>query len=418
MVPEWQQAYVDYKYLKTLIKDISRFKRKTDPHRDGMTTTLHRTFSGQRRHGHGGGCGQSSPSSTVVDIEEGTTASPIQVSTTATHLYETTFFMTEEKGGEYELVFFRRLDDEFNKVEKFYREKVEEVVKEAVVLNKQMDALITFRLKMEEGRAEEMVRLPTHVAVSPAEVAKDTSMKVQAQAHIKVVEEGGSSRAGRSDEDDNSAEEEEDNAIKTSNLSKMKATSLITPIEVLNLVKIYNTKETPRSIIKSVLKVSNHTELKFSRDNLRKIEEKLSCAFVEFHRKLWFLKSYSFLNVLALSKILKKYDKISLRDATESYMTMVDNSCLGSSSEVTRLLDHVRTTFIKHFTNGNRTKGMNILRPKAKRERHRLTFSTAGFLSGCMLSLIVALVAIKRTRNILQDDGQRQYMNTMFPLYR
>ena len=41
-----------------------------------------------------------------------------------------------------------------------------------------------------------------------------------------------------------------------------------------------------------------------------------------------------------------------------------------------RLLDHVETTFIKHFTNGNRTKGMNILQPKAKRERHRLTFST------------------------------------------
>lgn len=167
MVPEWQQAYVDYKYLKTLIKDINRFKRKTNLHHDGMTTTLYRTFSGQI----------SPSSSTVVDIENGRTTSPIQVSTTASHLYETTFYMTEEKGGEYELVFFRRLDDEFNKVEKFYREKVEEVVKEAVMLDKQMDALLAFRLKMVEERAEEMVRLASHVAVSPAELAKDTSSK-------------------------------------------------------------------------------------------------------------------------------------------------------------------------------------------------------------------------------------------------
>ncbi|ESQ33015.1 hypothetical protein EUTSA_v10003709mg [Eutrema salsugineum] len=368
MVPEWLQAYVNYKYLKTLIKDINRFKRKTS-------------------------------SSTVVDMEEGITTAPIQVSSTASDRYETTFLMTEEKGGEYELVFFRRLDDEFNKVEKFYREKVEEVMKEAVMLNKQMDALIAFRFKMEER--------------SPAELIEYTP------PHMEAIEEGGSSRAGRSDEDDNNVEEEiyNDTFLKPANIdmSKMKAASPA-PVKVLGSVKINNTKKTPRSTVKSVLKISNGTELRFSIGNLRKIEEKLSSALVEFHRKLWFLKSYSFLNVLALSKILKKYDKIISRDAAKSYMTMVNNSCLGSSVEVMRLLDHVESTFIKHFTNGNRTKGVNTLRPKVKRERHRLTFST-GFLGGCMFSLIVALVAIIRTRNILQDEGQKQYMNTMFPLY-
>ncbi|XP_024006973.1 phosphate transporter PHO1 homolog 6 [Eutrema salsugineum] len=369
MVPEWLQAYVNYKYLKTLIKDINRFKRKTS-------------------------------SSTVVDMEEGITTAPIQVSSTASDRYETTFLMTEEKGGEYELVFFRRLDDEFNKVEKFYREKVEEVMKEAVMLNKQMDALIAFRFKMEER--------------SPAELIEYTPRK-----GMEAIEEGGSSRAGRSDEDDNNVEEEiyNDTFLKPANIdmSKMKAASPA-PVKVLGSVKINNTKKTPRSTVKSVLKISNGTELRFSIGNLRKIEEKLSSALVEFHRKLWFLKSYSFLNVLALSKILKKYDKIISRDAAKSYMTMVNNSCLGSSVEVMRLLDHVESTFIKHFTNGNRTKGVNTLRPKVKRERHRLTFST-GFLGGCMFSLIVALVAIIRTRNILQDEGQKQYMNTMFPLY-
>ncbi|XP_010514093.1 PREDICTED: phosphate transporter PHO1 homolog 6 [Camelina sativa] len=395
MVSEWQQAYVDYKYLKTLVKDINRFKRKSN------------------RHGGGGGCRQMSPSSTVVEINDGTTTPPIQVNSTASQRYETTFLMTADKGGEYELVFFRRLDDEFNKVEKFYREKVEEVVKEAAVLNKQMDDLISLRCKMEEERTVEMARLASHVVVSQAVIAKNTSI------HMGAVEEGGSSRSGRYDEDDNkNTDEEEDNNIfltPVNDFSKTKA-SRPAPIEVLDDIKINNTKETPWSTTKGVLKVLNQTELKFSRDNLRKIEEKLICAFVEFHRKLWYLKSYSFLNVLALSKMLTKYDKITSRDAAKSYMTMVDKSCLGSSDEVMRLMENIEATFINHFTNGNRTKGMNILRPKPKRERHRLTFST-GFLGGCMFSLIVALVAIIRIRNILQDDGQKQYMNTMFPLY-
>uniref|UniRef100_A0A1J3HH11 Phosphate transporter PHO1-like protein 5 n=1 Tax=Noccaea caerulescens TaxID=107243 RepID=A0A1J3HH11_NOCCA len=220
------------------------------------------------------------------------------------------------------------------------------------------------------------------------------------------------------DDEDEDVEKEEGNVVSdeaAGDVSRLQA-KRPSPIEVLDRVKINHTKETPRSTIKGVLQGSKSSELKFSRDNLRKIEEKLRRAFVEFYHKLRLLKSYSFLNVLAFSKIMKKYDKITSRHATKSYMKMVDNSYLGSSDEVMRLVERVEATFIKHFANANRTKGMNILRPKAKRERHRITFST-GFMGGCVFSLVVALFAIIRTRNILQEEGQQQYMNTMFPLY-
>ncbi|KAJ0256954.1 hypothetical protein HA466_0079070 [Hirschfeldia incana] len=97
-------------------------------------------------------------------------------------------------------------------------------------------------------------------------------------------------------------------------------------------------------------------------------------------------------------------------------MKRVDDSFLGGSDKVTRLTKRVEEDYIKYFADDNRTKGMNILRPKMTRERHRLTFST-GFTAGCVFSLIVALAAIIRTRTILQNDGQDIYMNTMFPLY-
>jgi hypothetical protein len=31
MVPEWQEAYIDYNYLKTLLKEIQRFKQRNRP---------------------------------------------------------------------------------------------------------------------------------------------------------------------------------------------------------------------------------------------------------------------------------------------------------------------------------------------------------------------------------------------------
>jgi hypothetical protein len=43
--------------------------------------------------------------------------------------------------------------------------------------------------------------------------------------------------------------------------------------------------------------------------------------------------------------------------------------------QLTRLMERVELTFIKHFANGNHRKGMDTLRPKARRERHRISFS-------------------------------------------
>ncbi|KFK43650.1 hypothetical protein AALP_AA1G154600 [Arabis alpina] len=437
MVPEWHQAYMDYNFLKTCLKEIIRFKLRTNNahprggsknHQDGQlirNMTLYRTFSGlistPRR--------QRRSSNNHQDLEEGiqltsprSTKGPVLVTKTSSRGCETTFLMAAEEGGEYELVFFRRLDDEFNKVEKFYKEKVEEVLKEAGVLNKQMDALIAFRVKVEnpqgwgrEERTVDITRLASDIATSAAALSASTpagAKSIRSQAHMAAIQEGGSSKAGLIEDDE---EEEDKGSVSDANISKLRARRPA-PIDVLDRVSINNTQETPGSTIKGVLNQSNHSELKFSRQNLRKVEERLRRAFIEFYQKLRLLKSYSFLNVLALSKILKKYDKVTSRDATDPYMKVVDSSYLGSSDEVVRLMERVEATFIKHFANANRTKGMNILRPKAKRERHRITFFT-GFSAGCVFSLIVALIAIIRTRNILQEEGRKQYMITMFPLY-
>jgi len=175
-VPEWQEAYMDYDFLKTLLKEIQRFRLRTKPpatNPGGLKRklTLYRAFSGlTRRNGT-----NYTPSPSSPDLE----LHPILVNSVnldGSQSYRTAFVMPFVPGGEYELVFFRRLDDEFNKVDKFYRSKVEEVLKEVAMLNEQMDALIAFRIKVENpagwyDRVADMTRLASDVAASTAALA-------------------------------------------------------------------------------------------------------------------------------------------------------------------------------------------------------------------------------------------------------
>jgi len=115
---------------------------------------------------------------------------------------------------------------------------------------------------------------------------------------MEAIQEGGSSRAGLMEDDEEDEEEQnETSVVSTGAIDNETTTSRMrgarpSPIDVLDRVKINNTKETPRSTIKGVLKVSKQTELKFSRENLMKVEESLKRAFIEFYQKLRLLKSY------------------------------------------------------------------------------------------------------------------------------
>ncbi|KAK7841429.1 phosphate transporter pho1 like protein 3 [Quercus suber] len=135
MVPEWQEAYTDCNQLKSLLKEIQRFKQRTKPPATpaGLKRmlTLYRAFSGLTQRYN-----QSTSPSLASDDIESQAILVNSVNHGGSQSYQTTFRMSSDEGGEYELVYFRRLDDEFNKVNKFYEAKVEEVMKEAAMLNK------------------------------------------------------------------------------------------------------------------------------------------------------------------------------------------------------------------------------------------------------------------------------------------
>ncbi|KAB2096278.1 hypothetical protein ES319_A01G098200v1 [Gossypium barbadense] len=383
MVPEWQAAYMDYACLKILLKQIQHWKQKTTqpdtPPRLPRALTLYRAFSGliQRQN-------QRLSSFNGEDTENQPILGNFCTGRKGSGKYETTFLMAAEEGGECEQQFFRRLDNELNKVDKFYKSKVKEVMEEAQTLSKQMKALIAFRIKVDKVAAKF-----DHIHPSPRMVGMNV-FNGEAQSNDSIED----------NEKHISLEIEEEN-------SKHMMSSDIASLNILNHVKLNEAIQTHFPTIKQ-------TELNFSKENLKRIEKQQ--AFIEFYHKLRLLKKYSFMNILAFSKIMKKYDKISSRRASRNYMRIVDNSYLGSSDEVTKLMERVEATFIKHFSNSNHGKGMNKLRLKTKKERHRISFCT-GLFVGCTAALILALILIIHARNILDKQGKAQYMENMFPLY-
>ena len=176
MVQEWQEAYMDYNYLKTVLKDILQFKKRNPSTPKASASqgslkrrvSLYRAFSGlTSRH-------RSSPKKNEDEVILVNAVVQQQEEESERH-YKTMFLMSSEMGGEYELVFFRRLDDEFNKVINFYKKKVEAVMEEANELTKQMDVLIALRIKVDdpvmEFNGSDPINISSNGASSPSATA-------------------------------------------------------------------------------------------------------------------------------------------------------------------------------------------------------------------------------------------------------
>ncbi|XP_030501514.2 phosphate transporter PHO1 homolog 10 [Cannabis sativa] len=350
-VAEWTEAYMDYNGLKHILRNMRAYKQNKHP-------AMNRTLSGFYR--------QSSSRYNEEDLEN----QAIEIKTLqrdgSLQLFETVFIGQPEEGTEFEVTFFRKLDEEFYKANNFYKDKVKGMMDEANQLNKQMESLIALRIRVDK----------------------------------RSVKGSNSNRHNQQEQSQSSGSRE-----------KVKVG------EVLEHVKINNDPQSPISTtIKGTLKGSKVEDLSYSKGSLRRAEQQLRVAFIEFYHKLYLLKQYSYMNLLAFSKIMKKYEKISSRKASKLYMEVVDNSVLGNSDELIDLLERVETTFIKNFSKSNRSEGMKSLRPKQRRENHTVTFFS-GFFSGCTVALLVAIALKIELHNLPTKEEGVQYLQSIFPLY-
>ncbi|KAL5826357.1 hypothetical protein ACOSQ4_018154 [Xanthoceras sorbifolium] len=440
-VPEWTDAYVDYNGLKRILQEIVLYKlskQPSTPLRDlQQKLTLHRSFGGLHAKSSNP-IGRGDIEDQVIDVKR----LPRDGSG---HFYKTDFLRRSEEGGEIEVAFFIKLDEELNKVNTFYKDKVEAVMSEAAELNKQMDALIALRIKVRSknpsGDNLNLTTMPLRSNTPITNRTQGTGQMVAPEVEMSdrtrqeesldtwsddAASETSDLTMGMDMSDNYLVEEStsgpEDDPVPITNCSShdreeenINKGKVDSP-EILEHVKINNTLESPVSTIKGVLKNSKDDELRFKKEELKKVEDQLKRVLIEFYQKLLHLKHYSSMNLSAFSKIMKKYEKITSRRASRSYIKIVDNSYLGSSDEVNGLLERVEDTFINHFSNSNRSEGMKLLRPQAKREKHSVTF-LSGFFSGCFIALLVAVVLRIEARNLMDKKEGALYMVNIFPLY-
>ncbi|CAK8540643.1 unnamed protein product [Lathyrus sativus] len=409
MVPEWQEAYMNYDSLKSILKEISKYKAQNQSTERRASTstslskgslrrrlTLYRAYSGLNDN-HTESSKKSEDEVILIQSVEGEDSKGF---------YQTMFLRASDDGAEKDLEFFKKLDFEFNKVNAFYKKMVKKVVDEAEELSKQINYLIALRIKVEK--------------IGLTNLDSNETSSTLFMHHLNDAKNGHSSPPMDAihevkKSNDNLFKDDGNHVAQTDSKTSIEGFRPA-PLEVLDHVKInVSPSETPVSTIKGLLtnSKSDHT---FDSKELKKAEEQLSAAFTELYRKLRLLKQYSFLNLLAFTKIMKKYDKVSSRNASKAYRKMVDSSYVGSSDEVTRLMDRVEHVFIKHFANGNHRKGMSTLRPTTKKEQHRTTF-LLGVFTGCAIALVAALIVLIHARNILNSEGRTKYMDNIFPLY-
>ncbi|KAH9295011.1 hypothetical protein KI387_038599 [Taxus chinensis] len=338
MVPEWHQAYRDYNFLKLMLKDLMRFRTRPKPVLKPPTGGLKkamtlkkaitfRAFSGLMKRDN-----QSPRNEEEIILVK-------NMEQDGNDSYETTFLMnSSDEGTEYDVVFFKRLDEELNKVNAFYRSRVGELVNEAAVLDKQMSSLLAFRAIVRNKAGQDFntstdtdaAKTPrtTGIYSGPAQMEVINEIETNADGTVQTESMHGRAEtealneiemSGRGFKTPRTAIETSGHGFETPGVKaapaerpirqKLRSNNKPHPIEIIRDVKIMITPDTPRSTIRGLL--NNPGSNTLSRKDLRRANDMVRTAFIEFYEKLTLVKSYSSLNLLAFSKILKKYDKAS-----------------------------------------------------------------------------------------------------------
>ncbi|KAF8388254.1 hypothetical protein HHK36_026920 [Tetracentron sinense] len=383
LIPEWKDAFVNYWQLKKNVKKIKLSRKPADQAQektdfgfsifDPIRWVSKKIFT--RFHNNG-------DKSEIIQVKQ----------------------------------FFERLDEELNKVNQFYKNKEREFLERGGILNKQLQILLELKQVLHERRRK----------------------SIQSRSDSGILSRSNSSTVRSSDYSE-SAMEFTQTPLETSQSGDMIAALERNGVNFIGSATRTKTKKgkpkmamridipatTPTRTITAVTSMLwedlvNNPKKEGPGDfiNRKKIqcaEKMIRGAFVELYRGLGLLKTYSSLNMVAFTKILKKFDKVSNQQASGSYLKVVKRSHFISSDKVVRLGDEVETIFTKQFANNDRKRAMKFLRPQHHKESHVITF-LVGLFTGCFVTLFSVYAILAHLCGMF-DTNQAGYMETVYPVF-
>ncbi|XP_019461907.1 PREDICTED: phosphate transporter PHO1 [Lupinus angustifolius] len=409
LIPEWKEAFVNYWQLKKQIKRIKLSKIPKQSHTvegdfgHSIFDSIHLlakkfsyNFSGSRDDNFN-----------IIKVRKKTRKGSDE------EIYETELAQLFSEEDEVR-VFFVRLDEELNKVNQFYKKQEGEFVERGETLNKQLQILHDLKQIISDRRRKSSPpSKPSNAEVFSRSPARNSDYSVS---------------FGDSDET-NSEVSQTDEAIMTTleknginfvNSGRRTKTKKGKPKMGIRIdVPVASNPSGAITAITSMLwedLVNNPTGEFIHKRKIQCAEKIIRSAFVELYRGLGLLKTYSTLNMVAFSKILKKFDKVSCQKASTNYLKEVKRSHFISSDKVVRLMDEVESIFTKHFANNDRKKAMKFLRPQQNKDSHMTTF-LVGLSTGCFVSLFCVFAILAHLCGIFSPTKEPAYMETVYPVF-
>lgn len=434
LVPEWRHKFCDYWQLKKLIKRIRLHRLQAAPDSpcleaakpvDGTWTPLTNLARRKNLWCH----------ENVIKVH--------QHKSQQEEVYETELLEPLAQ-DEYDKTFFTTLDAELNKVNQFFCAKEQEFVERLDILRKQLDNLtdisntcgsrhgsssfsssrsllstILFGSRSsgrrgggEESEENSMHPLNNHQhKVAPfldSPMSSDTDETLQfSNSALGFMMDSHVSETNNHDEEKGVAAPPTSGDSSAGGVVEASPTMATCrgagfrrhPMVVATFATLQSFTRTlldDRSLSKSssssslAFTAANNNSSDFlSKRNLKYANKMLRTAFVEFYRGLGLLRTFSSLNMLAFAKILKKYDKVTGRQASPTYMKVVEKAHFSTSDKVIKMMDEVETLFIEHFAKDDEKKAMMLLRPVQPKAPHTITFFL-GLFSGCSAALLLA----------------------------
>ncbi|KAK6914124.1 EXS, C-terminal [Dillenia turbinata] len=340
MIPEWKEALVDYRQLKKYVKKVMLARKPKETHEVTQDSGIsifdpNRAFAGRVSARP---CNGDEHKEEIIQVKN----KGGQDDQYETELIQ--FFSEEDEVK----MFIERLDEELNKVNKFYESKEGECIERGEVLNKQLEKLVDVKQVLSDRRRGNYPFSRSNSDSPPSSNPPSAQNSDYSETPSEL-----SDNPTESAQTDEVIAEPERNGVRRIDIPATTPTQAITAVTSMSWEDLVNN---PKKI--------------------RCAEKMIRSAFVELYRGLGLLKTYRSLNMVAFKKILKKFDNVSNQQASAAYLRTVNISYFVCSDKVPchcrviRLMDEVESIFTKHFANNNRKKAMKFLRPQQNKDSH------------------------------------------------
>ncbi|XP_068667073.1 phosphate transporter PHO1-like isoform X2 [Aristolochia californica] len=407
LIPEWKEAFVNYWQLKKYIKKIKLNRRipQLDDRNDFDFSFLDRVNSIGRKISStvtGGG-----EKREIIQARRHGGDEEAQYETDLDQLFSERDEIIE---------FFERLNEELNKVNQFYKTKECEFLERGEILNKQLQILLDLKQVLHDWSRKSF---PSRSDLGSLPQSDSSSARSSEYSGIPPESEEPQSDGPAVDDVIAALERNRLHVIDSGQHQTKKGMRKVA-------MRIDIPATTPTRIITAVTSMlwedllnSPKKEIRDDFNNWKKIkcaEKMIRGAFVELYRGLGLLKTYSSLNMVAFTKILKKFDKVVNQQASGTYLKVVKRSHFISSDKVVRLADEVEPIFTKHFANNDRKKAMKYLRPQQHEESHMVTF-LVGLFTGSFATLFSIYAIMAHLSGMFSATAEAGYVETVYPIF-